>query len=86
VDPPSSGVLWARKRLPEGAVGWGKFAEPRWHRIALVNDRAVVAVCGRVFVAAMDTSDTVPDGAITCRLCTSKAASQRLPFPDLKNE
>ena len=64
-------VAWARKRLPEGGVG--EFAEPRWHRIALVNDTAILAACQRVVIGPLDLLADVPDGSFPCRSCTSAA-------------
>lgn len=74
-------LVWARKRLPEGSVSWGKFAEPRWHRIASVNDTAILAACHRVVVGPLDLLSEVPHGSFSCRSCTGAAATARANAP-----
>jgi hypothetical protein len=72
-------VLWARLRWPEGKVSWGKSAEPRWHRVAILNDHAVVAACRRVFVRPLDLNPEVPEGSQACRHCMREAATAVTP-------
>ena len=77
MDPITGEVVWARRQLPEGSASWGKFTAPRWHRVALVNDNAIVTSCRRVFVAPMDVRSETPEDGKVCRVCQSRAASPR---------
>lgn len=59
MNAPSGAVLWAQRRLPEGKGSWGKFEEPRWHRVVSVTNVTVTTECHRIRVGAA----TAPRGA-----------------------
>ena len=63
--------VWAQRRLPEGSASWGRYAEPRWHRIALVNETSVVTQCQRVIVVPVNMRSEVPEGGHACQMCLS---------------
>ena len=70
--PVDRGVAWARRQLPEGANYGGKYAEPRWHRVAKVKDLAIFTACNRVIDVPIDTTPDVPDGESACARCTKR--------------
>ena len=68
--PPAAGELWARRSPLEGANNSRKYAQPRWHRVAEVDDFAIITLCHRVLHVPLETTADIPDGECACARCT----------------
>ena len=73
-----SRVVWARRQVPDGTTYGGRYAEPRWHRVAKVDYQAIFTACNRVIVFPVDTTADNPNGEHACTRC---AKPRWLPAP-----
>lgn len=64
-----AGGLWARRPLPRGA---------RWHRVATVDDLAIITACHRVIAAPLDAAADAPVSELACARCAQTVTYLRV--------